>query len=650
MNAILGMADLLWDSPLTFEQHRYLDTMRNNGNALLDLINGILDLARVESGRLSLERAPFDICDLAEKALDTLSVRAHEKKLELAVRVMPDVPTRLIGDPLRLRQILINLIGNAIKFTEAGEIVLTVETAAPPRSAAGNGSAPANGDGRERQWLRCSVSDTGIGIPPDKLGAIFSTFTQADSSTARKYGGSGLGLAIVKRLVELKGGEIEVASEPGKGSTFSIVIPLEVERADSRPPTAAGGLEFLRGRRMLAVDDTAVNRMIIGDALRPLGIEAAEAADGEQALAEIERARAAGRPFDVILLDCRMPGMDGIELMRRLVGARADGKTPAGGGIVLMLTADELNSADARIEEIGLGAPPPHLLKPLKKSDLLRAVSRAMQGESAAANAAYDAINSGAKPAGEGAAGQPGESREMPILLADDSPDNRLLIEAYLKNTRYRLDFAEDGQAAIDRAKAAEYDLILMDIQMPVVDGYTAARAIRQWERERKRPPTPIIALTASASEEAMRKSLDAGCDAHVSKPVRKATLLEAMDRISRAGRPLAADRNGLSGGSQLNKFVVQIDPDLSDLVPGFLANKRNDSNQIIAAAEKSDFDTLGKIGHKIKGEGGSYGLDKISDIGADIERAAKAEDMEAAMRCGRELLAYLDAVEIVYE
>lgn len=639
MNAILGMADLLWETPLTFEQRRYLDSMRGNGNTLLDLINGILDLARVESGRLSLERTPFDIEDLTDKALDTLGVRAHEKGLELAARVLPDVSASVIGDPLRLRQILINLLGNAIKFTETGEVVLTVETAT---------ARPAPGEGGDWRWIRFSVADTGIGIPADKLDAIFSSFTQADSSTARKYGGSGLGLSIVKRLVELMGGEIRVTSEPGKGSTFSFEIPLELNPAARRVPVAeAAAIETLRGRRVLGVDDAAINRMIIADALRPAGVELTEAADAGQALEAIARAHAADHPFDVILLDCRMP--NAVETMRRLVDAHSERQTHAAyGEIVLMLTANELNSAAARIGGVSDGNPASHLLKPLKKSDLRRAVMRAINRENAAdfpsdANRRDTESLPAATP-------QDADAAAVRILLADDSPDNRLLIEAYLKNTRYRLDFAENGQVAIDRAMASDYDLILMDIQMPLVDGYMAVRTIRRREREHGRPHTPIIALTASAVDEAIRKSLECGCDAHISKPVRKASLLEALERTMNVRRSPAAGCDRLSGGKNLNKFVVRIDPDLSDLIPGFLANKRDDSSRIVAAADRSDFDALGRIGHKIKGEGGSYGLDKISDIGAEVERAAKAGDSEAARQCGRELLNYLDAVEIVYE
>ena len=649
MNAILGMADLLWETPITFEQRRYLDTMRGNGNALLDLINGILDLARVESGRLSLERTLFDVGDLADKTLDTLGVRAHEKGLELAARVMPDVPARLIGDPLRLRQILINLLGNAIKFTESGEIVLTVEAVAPPASAPALDAATADPDGPDRQWLRFSVADTGIGIPASKLDAIFSSFTQADSSTARKYGGSGLGLSIVKRLVELMGGEIHVASEPGRGSTFSFELPLEIHRGEPRSVLRAGELEALRGRRVLAADGAAINRMIIGDALKPAGIELIEAANARQAVMEIEGAHASGRPFDVILLDCRMPGADAIERIRRPACARADSQTETPyDEIVLMVKANELNSAAARIGDIGLDAPTRHLLKPLKKTDLLRAVTSAVRKERAVAASSAGLARSLETVLIEPA--QDASARAIRVLLADDSPDNRLLIEAYLKNTPYRLDFAENGQVAIDRATAAEYDLILMDIQMPLVDGYMAVQTIRQWERERGRPHTPIVALTASALDEAVRKSLACGCDAHISKPVRRASLLEALERMVRDRQSPAAARNGSSGGNELDKFVVRIDPDLSDLVPGFLANKRNDSHQIMAAADRSDFDALGRIGHKIKGEGGSYGLDKISDIGAELEHAAKAADPEAARRCARELLNYLDAVEVVYE
>src|SRR5579863_1469863 len=409
MNAILGMAEVLAEMPLDEEQRRYIETMRRNGHLLLELINGILDLAKVESGRLHLETTEFDLRELVEGVIETLQLRAREKALELSARIAADAPNRLLGDQLRLRQILINLLGNAIKFTERGAVVLTVEVA---DAASGNradapewaGTAPAI----PRAALTFTVTDTGIGIAPAKLSELFSPFMQADSSTARKYGGSGLGLAIVKRLVELMHGAVSVESEVGQGSAFSAALDFGV----------------------------------------PSG-----------------RAKAKHR----------RPSLNGV------ASISADGGDSAGNKV-----------SAPRAEAVTLG---------------LAATTR--------------------------------------ILVADDSPDNRMLIQAYLKNIPCRLDFAENGQIAIDLVKAAPYDLVLMDVQMPVVDGYTAVRAIRQWERERGLPAGRILALTASALGDAEHRSLAAGCDAHLTKPIKKTALHEAIRKFvaapGAAARPTAA-------------------------------------------------------------------------------------------------------------
>ncbi len=380
LNAILGMAELLLETPYNSEQRRYLDTMMDNGNALLGLINDVLDLARVESGKLILERVDFDLADLLERLTETLGVSARDKELTLTERIAPDVPTALVGDPLRLRQILVNLVGNATKFTERGGITLSVS-----RDPCGEPGA-----------IQFSVADTGIGIAPHDLDHIFGTFTQADSSTARKYGGSGLGLSIARRLVELMGGKIRAQSEIGHGSVFSFNAGFGVQEASARRSSAA-----------------------------------------------------------------------------------------------------TLNHSNGAAHPLPAPAPP---------------------------------------------------SKSLRILVADDSADNRMLISAFLKNTPYCIDEVENGALAVERFIAHKYDLVLMDIQMPVMDGHAATRAIRDWERDHHRPPTPIVALSAAALSESFIRSRDAGCDEHVTKPIRKAALLEVIDRATTAAScPLPA-REGLGG------------------------------------------------------------------------------------------------------
>jgi two-component system sensor histidine kinase/response regulator len=487
MNAILGMAEMLAETALDPLQQRYLDVMRHNGNALLNLINDILDVAKVESGRLSLECADFDLGALTDKLGETLSVRAHEKGLELVVRIAPPVPLNLIGDALRLRQILINLVGNAIKFTEAGEVVVTIENQP--------GAAPGS--------LLFTVADTGIGIPADKLDQIFTPFTQADSSMARKYGGSGLGLAIVRRLVDLMGGRLWAESKLRVGSVFRFVIDFGVYN----PPrlTADAWREELARIRVLVADDNASARAHLAEILREWGAAVDEAGGGRHALGLIDAADGEGRPYRLVVLDARMPGMNGFAVAREL-------KRRGHSAIVMMLTADSLNMQLGLKRESGASA---YLVKPVRRGELLQAV-RVVIGS------ARRSEPIAAAPTAE----EPIRERALRILLVEDSPDNRLVIRAYLKKMPYQIDEAENGEIGFRKFTAGDYDLILMDLQMPVTDGLTSMRMIREWERTRRARRTPIIALTASALEQDRRQSLAAGADTHVSKPVKKAALL----------------------------------------------------------------------------------------------------------------------------
>jgi CheY-like chemotaxis protein len=517
MNAILGMAELLAETKLGAQQHKFLEVMQNNGSALLALINEILDLARVEAGGLSLEQADFEIDSVVDRVGETLGVRAHAKGLEMILRVAPDVPRRLVGDALRLRQVLINLIGNALKFTERGQLVISV------------GNEPGAAPGA----LRFAVADTGIGIPADKIDQIFSPFTEADSSTTRRYGGTGLGLAIVRRLVDLMGGRVWVESVPGAGSTFYFNARFGVacEPVHTEPPAAASRLApNLIGLRTLVVDDNETNRLLLSEMVSSMGAIVSVVASGAEALSTIDRAAAAGTPYRLLLLDCRMPGMDGFQVVRAL---RKRGEHQM---TVLMLTSDDLGLQLARLRELRLDA---YLVKPVRRAELLEAISTAMatRGEPVALQAA--------KPPADHA---PVE-RPLRILLVEDSPDNRMLVHSFLKRYPYAIDDAEDGEAGFRKFVDGKYDLVLMDVQMPVIDGLTATRMIREWETIQGRRRTPIAALTASVLEQDRRESFAAGADAHVHKPVRKATLVETIAKLTDAigaeagiGSTVAAD------------------------------------------------------------------------------------------------------------
>ncbi|MGH7925851.1 MAG: PAS domain S-box protein [Candidatus Binatus sp.] len=509
MNSILGMADLLTETELNEEQRRYLSTVISNGHALLELINSILDLAKVESGRLSLEAVEFGLKDATEKALETLAIRAHEKGLELMVRFAPEVPELVLGDPLRLGQVLLNLIGNAIKFTEKGQVLVAVERD-PDATAAGG--------------LKFAVTDTGIGIAADKLHLLFNAFSQADSSTSRKYGGSGLGLAIVSRLVAMMHGKVAVASEPGIGSEFSFTAQFGTAR--TAPELRNATLDDVE---IILADDNANSRSIISELLRTQGARVSHASSGAEAITELRRDRARGPRFQIALIDSAMPGVGGFEVAEHLMR-----EGPGGPQIVMMLCTNDLTGKVGRLRAIGVDR---YIVKPIRRGELFAAVARAREGVRVEPKGDRPAAMPIAPPSPSSAI----VDRPLQILMADDSEDNRTLIRAYLRKTPHTLHEASNGQEAIDKFIAGNFDVVLMDIQMPIVDGYEATSTIRIWELANSRSRTPIVALTASALEEAVQHSMAAGCDAHVTKPVKKSTLLDAIHNAIEETLPDAA-------------------------------------------------------------------------------------------------------------
>ena len=495
MNAIVGMADLLWETDLASEQRKYLRIFRRAGGNLLNLINDILDLSKVEVGHLELESTEFDLSDLLEKAIEILALRANEKGLELACHISPDVPCAVIGDPHRLHQIILNLISNAIKFTDSGSVLVWV-TPDPEIPSLGA--------------IRFTVSDTGIGIPTDKLASIFESFTQAHASTTRMYGGTGLGLAISKRLAERMAGRIWVESTLGEGSTFHCCVQLAVPSGQT--PTRNNIPLDLHGIRALVVDDHAINRLILHESLAALGAEVTDTASGHDAIEEWRRAAESSRPHQLVLLDCRMPEMDGFHVAEEI--KRAD---PSQGPTIVMLTSRHWADDIARTYDMGLGG---YLIKPIRRSDLIQTISIAFdRAKGIQQTAGFSSVASTHQT----------ELKALRILLAEDSTDNQMLIRAYVKQTPYCLDIADHGAIAVERFKAGDYDLILMDMQMPVMNGYEATRAIRAWEQEHNLVPIQVIALTAQALKEDGVKIFDAGCDAHLTKPIKKHTLLEVL-------------------------------------------------------------------------------------------------------------------------
>jgi len=506
MNAIIGMADLLQETRLDTEQKQYVQTFQSAGENLLNIINDILDISKVEAGQIQLETTDFNLNEMIENICEVMAIRAHEKGLELTYNIMPNVPTDLLGDPVRLRQILINLMGNAIKFTGKGEVDVQVERQ-------GSGIRDQGSEDGE-VGLVFSVTDTGIGIPPDKINTIFEVFTQADSSTTRKYGGTGLGLSISKKLVELMDGNLQVESEPGHGSTFSFAAGFGVQKIPSGKTESLP--VDLKGFSVLVVDDNATNRLILSKFLSGLGAIVTEAEDGEHGLAEFKRALETADPFQLALIDGRMPGMDGFELAGQI-------KEKTGGirdTAIMMLTSDDRRDDIARCRELDIST---YLVKPVKRNDLLDAIAVILGRKAAPPTGRVPEV----KPVDFS------KVRPFNILLVEDSADNRLLIQAYFKRSSDHIEIAENGEIAVKKFKSGKYDIVLMDVQMPIMDGYTATGEIRKWEEKNGRKKTPIIALTAHAMAEDFQKSLDAGCTDHLTKPIKKATLMETIQKYA---------------------------------------------------------------------------------------------------------------------
>jgi signal transduction histidine kinase/DNA-binding response OmpR family regulator len=501
LNAIIGMAELLSETKLGRDQTRYVEVFRKSGEALLSLVNDILDLSKIEADQLELEKIPFNIRQVIDETVEIYAIKTDAKGLELVSYVDHQVPTIMLGDPMRLRQIVLNLIGNAIKFTDDGEIVVRVY---------------ADTDRDDKGRLQFSVSDTGIGIPKEKLETIFKSFTQVDSSTTRRYGGTGLGLTISQRLVQLMGGRIWAESEQGIGSTFVFTVRLEEAEAQQQELLRVPNID-LGGKRVLVVDDNATNRMIIGEILTRQSAEVVQASGGRPALDAYEAAEASGETFDFLLLDCKMSEMDGFELAEHLKEQGGAAET------IMMLTSSDLASHLHRARELGLGA---YLVKPIKTDELLKGMSQALTQRADAASVEAQVV------AGESDDGQ----RSLRILLVEDNIDNRMLVKAYLKKTSHVVEEAENGAEAVKMYKEGKYDLVFMDVQMPVMDGYEATRMLRAWESQQGWDKIPIIALTAHAIKEDVEKSIRAGCTAHLTKPIKKAVLLDAIVPYAKPG------------------------------------------------------------------------------------------------------------------
>ena len=503
MNGVIGMNQLALDTDLTPEQRDYLETSQNSADFLLRVINDILDFSKMDAGKMTLDPIDFELHSSVAETVKTLAVRAHQKGLELLCHFAPDVPSALVADPYRLRQVIVNLAGNAIKFTEKGEVTVSVEV-----------------DSRDEDFvvLHFVVADTGIGIAADKQEHIFEAFTQADSSSTRRYGGTGLGLAISSQLVKIMGGRIWVESEGGKGSAFHFTARFGIGSPVAPAPDVHFCQSALRGIPVLIVDDNATNRRILTEVVTPWGMRAVTASGALAALEILKEDLSAGRGFPLVLLDAQMPEVDGFAL------AQAIKNDPAlAGATIMMLSSSDLSEDTRRCRELGIVS---YLVKPVNQVELLHAVMRALGATPQPGLENLVPAISEARVSEQQRA-----PRRLQILLAEDNEVNQKLMVHLLEKHGHSVTVARDGAQALEAAKRQKFDLTLMDVQMPEMSGFEATRLIRQVEAVTGRH-LPVIALTAHAMTGDRERCLAAGMDDYLSKPIQPKPLFATIDRV----------------------------------------------------------------------------------------------------------------------
>jgi PAS domain S-box-containing protein len=581
MNAVIGMTDLLLGTELTGEQREFAEVVRSSGNALLHVIDDILDYSKIEAGKLELEREPLNLRECVEGALEIVAPRAWEKGIELGCLIDEDAPRGIVGDAARLRQVLLNLLSNAVKFTEDGEVVVLVE--AEPAAA-----------GSYR--LELAVRDTGIGIPRDRMDRLFTSFSQVDASTTRRYGGTGLGLAISKRLVDLMGGTIRVESEEGNGSTFHISLVAEAAHVPEQI-AADDGLPQLRGKRVLIVDDNATNREIVTRHARSWGMEPVAVERPSEALELIDH----GEPFDVAVLDMMMPDMDGVALAGQIRRRRSRRELP----LLLLTSLGRLPHA------AGSGEFEAQLSKPLRASQLYNALVRMV------------AADVDADQATETAAGETREASTLRILLAEDNAVNQKVALRLLERLGYGADVVWNGLEALAALERTPYDVVLMDVQMPELDGLDASRLIcERWPPE-ARPR--IVAMTANALPEDREACFAAGMDDYVAKPIRPDELAAALGRA----RPLAPDgrtaaKEAFDGAALENLRELGGDEFLAEVIDTFVADAPTLLETLRRSLEEGETEELRRSAHTLKSNGATLGAEPFAELCRELEQRAK--------------------------
>ena len=621
MNAVIGMTGLLLDTELTPEQRGFADVIRTSGDALLGIINDILDLSKIEAGKLELESRPFVLRDSVEASLDLVAASAAAKGLDLASLLDPEAPVALVGDATRLGQILVNLLTNSVKFTEEGEVVLSVEAT---RVSTGDGG------GDEVHELHFAVRDTGIGIPNDRIDRLFESFTQVDASTTRRYGGTGLGLAISKRLSEMMGGTMWVESEVGKGSAFHFTVKAQAA-ASPELVYARGAHAQLAGKRLLVVDDNAVNREVVKRQASSWGMVSRDTGSPTEALEWIRR----GDPFDAAILDMQMPEMDGVALAREIRRYR-DAR-------VLRLVM--LTSLGRRTEDVDAGADfAAQLTKPIKASQLYEALISVF-GEMPEEVRPVDA---------RGGHGAVSASRALQILVADDNAVNQQLALALLGKMGYSADVVTNGAEVLEALARRPYDVVLMDVEMPVMDGLEASRRINREWRAGRRPR--IIAMTANAMQGDRETCLAAGMDDYLSKPIRREELMAALARsdphaISADDSP-PAEEVGDSDAVNLAQLEAAVDDPafVRELISTFLNDAPGLVGTLRSSLEQRNLEELRRAAHTLKSNGKTFGATTLAVLSEELEHSAQtgalADAAELVSRTEREYARVEDALE----
>lgn len=631
INGIIGASELCQETELDAEQRGYTDTVVQCGNTLLSLVNDVLDFSKIEAGQLNLEKLSFNLGSLLEDVAHEFSQVARKKRVELIVTYDEKLPGYMVGDPMRLKQIIYNLLGNSMKFTEVGEIVLRAET------------LERNEDGTR---VRLSVSDTGIGIPPTRRVAIFQSFTQADMSTTRRYGGTGLGLTICKELVGLMDGSIQVESEVGKGTTFVLDIPFECAEnpgAESIPYNPE-----LAGMRVLIVDDNETNRDLYQQMCKGWGYLSSIASEGVEALAMLEQACRAGDPYQLVLLDQQMPGLTGLDLAS-LVASRLELKDTK-----MLLLSSSLNRSEVeRAEELGIARA---LSKPVKRGTLLEVIletfnvraARTVEGVGIVDEAIVDA-----EPLPDLIDSLDGR---LHVLLAEDNAVNQQIACRRLEKLGHQVVVVPNGQQAVEMVTTKRFDCVLMDLQMPVMDGSRATHEIRRFEAERGRTPAFIVAMTAHAMKGDAEKCLANGMDEYISKPFRVERLKEVLT-IAQLRKYELGDT--ISSGAELDlSFAERLDEmdeedreDVLSVAEILPASLPNDIYKLECALAEVDFEKISFMAHNLKGVAGVFGATQIVELGVALEGVSKNKDLVATRKASEtfihELRVLLGEVEI---